>query len=142
VEPIKRTLQKEAKKCQRLVLWLDCDREGENIAFEVIDVCKQSNSRIEIYRAHFSALIPRYRIHVLSVNTIITILPAISTTLAARSPLLIILHLKRLMQDKNSICASELLSRVSRRCGCRKSSRAFKIKSSAMVRLYLDANMF
>ena len=47
------------------MLWLDCDREGENIAFEVIDVCKQSNSRIEIYRAHFSALIPRYHIHVL-----------------------------------------------------------------------------
>ena len=41
-----------------MCLWLDCDREGENIAYEVIDCVKKANSRISIYRAHFSALIP------------------------------------------------------------------------------------
>jgi DNA topoisomerase-3 len=52
-------LRKEAKNCQWLILWLDCDREGENIAFEVAEVCAQSNKRLKVLRAKFSALIPR-----------------------------------------------------------------------------------
>ncbi|KAJ1401236.1 Zinc finger, CCHC-type [Sesbania bispinosa] len=56
---IKRTLEEEARKCQWLVLWLDCDREGENIAFEVVDVCTAANRSLTIKRARFSALIDR-----------------------------------------------------------------------------------
>ncbi|XP_014523288.1 DNA topoisomerase 3-alpha isoform X1 [Vigna radiata var. radiata] len=56
---IKRTLEEEARRCQWLVLWLDCDREGENIAFEVIDVCTAVNPHLTIKRARFSALIER-----------------------------------------------------------------------------------
>ncbi|CAM9000781.1 unnamed protein product [Rhodiola kirilowii] len=56
---IKRTLEEEARKCQWLVLWLDCDREGENIAFEVVEVCKGVNSQLDVWRARFSALIDR-----------------------------------------------------------------------------------
>ncbi|MES1921983.1 DNA topoisomerase 3-alpha, partial [Bonamia ostreae] len=57
---IARTLKEEAKNCQKLILWLDCDREGENIAFEVIDICLAANPKLNIKRAKFSALIPRY----------------------------------------------------------------------------------
>ncbi|GAV72584.1 Topoisom_bac domain-containing protein/zf-C4_Topoisom domain-containing protein/Toprim domain-containing protein/zf-GRF domain-containing protein, partial [Cephalotus follicularis] len=56
---IKRTLEEEARRCQWLVLWLDCDREGENIAFEVIEVCRAVNRNLTIRRARFSALIDR-----------------------------------------------------------------------------------
>ncbi|KAL2651189.1 hypothetical protein R1flu_019317 [Riccia fluitans] len=56
---LQRTLQEEARRCQRLVLWLDCDREGENIAYEVVEVCLGSNPRLDVWRAHFSALIDR-----------------------------------------------------------------------------------
>uniref|UniRef100_A0A803L4R8 DNA topoisomerase n=1 Tax=Chenopodium quinoa TaxID=63459 RepID=A0A803L4R8_CHEQI len=56
---IKRTLQQEARGCQWLILWLDCDREGENIAFEVIEVCAEANPNLNTWRARFSALIDR-----------------------------------------------------------------------------------
>ncbi|XP_028766082.1 DNA topoisomerase 3-alpha isoform X2 [Neltuma alba] len=56
---IKRTLEEESRRCQWLVLWLDCDREGENIAFEVIEVCTAVNRHLTLKRARFSALIDR-----------------------------------------------------------------------------------
>ena len=46
-------MEEEARKCQ----WLDCDREGENIAFEVLEVCTQANRHLDVWRARFSALI-------------------------------------------------------------------------------------
>ncbi|XP_038165343.1 DNA topoisomerase 3-alpha [Cyprinodon tularosa] len=55
---IKRTLEKEAKQCQALIIWTDCDREGENIGFEVIDVCKAVKPNLQIFRAKFSEITP------------------------------------------------------------------------------------
>mmetsp|Transcript_10586 Transcript_10586/g.17775 ORF Transcript_10586/g.17775 Transcript_10586/m.17775 type:complete len:161 (+) Transcript_10586:27-509(+) len=54
-----KSLQFYSKDIDSLVLWLDCDREGEAIAFDIIDVCRESvrrNAQLDIYRAHFSAL--------------------------------------------------------------------------------------
>ncbi|XP_043689886.1 DNA topoisomerase 3-alpha isoform X2 [Telopea speciosissima] len=56
---IKKTLEEEARKCQWLVLWLDCDREGENISFEVVETCTAVNRYLNVWRARFSALIDR-----------------------------------------------------------------------------------
>ncbi|MQM05089.1 hypothetical protein Taro_037894 [Colocasia esculenta] len=56
---IKSTLEIEVRSCQWLVLWLDCDTEGENIAFEVLEVCTTVNQHLNIWRARFSALIDR-----------------------------------------------------------------------------------
>eukprot|EP00758_Cryptobia_borreli_P003669 Tbor_TRINITY_DN3901_c0_g1::TRINITY_DN3901_c0_g1_i1::g.824::m.824/K03165/TOP3; DNA topoisomerase III len=50
-------LQRESEGCDALVLWLDCDREGENICFEVMDVVKRNISSLKnIFRAKFSAI--------------------------------------------------------------------------------------
>jgi DNA topoisomerase-3 len=47
-----------------LVLWLDCDREGENICFEVIRCVEKSmnirsGNKQVIFRARFSAVTPK-----------------------------------------------------------------------------------
>ncbi|KAI9278245.1 DNA topoisomerase [Phascolomyces articulosus] len=50
-------LANEAKNVDVLILWLDCDREGENICFEVIGNCKPfMNKPAQILRAKFSAI--------------------------------------------------------------------------------------
>merc|ERR1719189_1732537 len=55
-------LASEAKNADYLVLWLDCDKEGENICFEVIDAVKPSMKKPSshreqtIFRAKFSSI--------------------------------------------------------------------------------------
>ena len=58
-------LQDEARGVDFIVLWMDCDREGENINFEVLDCCMHLMKRVDghsnydrVYRAHFSAINP------------------------------------------------------------------------------------
>lgn len=54
-----KNLESLARGAQKLVLWLDCDREGEAIAFEVIAICMRVKSGIPIRRARFSAVTRR-----------------------------------------------------------------------------------
>ncbi|DBA87673.1 TPA: hypothetical protein ACH3X1_004680 [Trebouxia sp. C0004] len=63
---LQRNLEQQARHCEWLVLWLDCDREGENIAYEVIDVCKKVQPHLVVKRARFSALIARDLHHAVS----------------------------------------------------------------------------
>ncbi|XP_011293504.1 DNA topoisomerase 3-alpha isoform X2 [Musca domestica] len=55
-QPIKRTIEREVRSCQGLIIWTDCDREGENIGFEIIDVCRAIKPNIVVYRAIFSEI--------------------------------------------------------------------------------------
>lgn len=56
MDGIRQTLEREVRRCQALIVWTDCDREGENIGYEVIDVCRNIKPRIDIYRARFSEI--------------------------------------------------------------------------------------
>ncbi|XP_036749887.2 DNA topoisomerase 3-alpha isoform X5 [Manis pentadactyla] len=56
---IKKTLERETRQCQALVIWTDCDREGENIGFEIIHVCKAVKPSLQVLRARFSEITPR-----------------------------------------------------------------------------------
>ncbi|NXM23962.1 TOP3A topoisomerase, partial [Oxyruncus cristatus] len=53
---IKKTLEREIRQCQALVIWTDCDREGENIGFEIIHVCKAVKPNLQVFRARFSEI--------------------------------------------------------------------------------------
>lgn len=54
---VPRHLKNEAMGCDTVILWLDNDREGENICFEVIDTIKNKLNRPhQILRAKFSAV--------------------------------------------------------------------------------------
>jgi len=76
-------LAQEARDCDILVLWLDCDREGENICFEVISVarpCLRSTPTLlpdgsgglpgawmgNVMRAFFSSLAPADLCHAMT----------------------------------------------------------------------------
>ncbi|CAG9863370.1 unnamed protein product [Phyllotreta striolata] len=53
---VKKTLEREIRSCEGLIIWTDCDREGENIGFEIIKVCTDIKPNLRIYRAKFSEI--------------------------------------------------------------------------------------
>ncbi|CAH1389834.1 unnamed protein product [Nezara viridula] len=55
-ERIKKTLESQCRSCNVLIIWTDCDREGENIGFEIIDTCLKIKPNLDVYRAKFSEI--------------------------------------------------------------------------------------
>ena len=56
---LQRTLEKEARAAKWLVIWTDCDREGENIGYQIIEVCQSVNRNLRVFRAQFSEITPQ-----------------------------------------------------------------------------------
>lgn len=56
-KPVEKNLQNEARRADLLMIWTDCDREGEHIGYEIVATCRKVNPRIVVKRARFSAII-------------------------------------------------------------------------------------
>uniref|UniRef100_A0A0R3TMM9 DNA topoisomerase n=1 Tax=Rodentolepis nana TaxID=102285 RepID=A0A0R3TMM9_RODNA len=84
-EPIRKTLEREVRSCTHLLIWTDCDREGENIGMEVVDVCRRVKASIQIFRARFSEITPSAINR--AVNNLTTIDERVSQAVDARQEL-------------------------------------------------------
>jgi DNA topoisomerase IA len=52
-----KNIEIRARGADVLMIWTDCDREGEHIGYEIAQVCRKVNARIRVKRARFSAII-------------------------------------------------------------------------------------
>jgi DNA topoisomerase-3 len=51
-------LKTQARNSDVLFIWTDCDREGEAIGGEVVDICRSVKPGITVWRARFSSMMP------------------------------------------------------------------------------------
>ncbi|KAG7133869.1 DNA topoisomerase 3 like protein [Verticillium longisporum] len=47
-------IEQQARYCDLLIIWTDCDREGENIGREIVGLAKKGKPTIRVKRAKFS----------------------------------------------------------------------------------------
>lgn len=59
LQGLERMLRDLSRRATVLILWLDCDREGEAISDEVRTVCFKGNPRLKVLRAKFSTVLPQ-----------------------------------------------------------------------------------
>jgi DNA topoisomerase-3 len=57
MKPIEQNLMIQARRAATLMIWTDCDREGEHIGTEIVSVCRKANQNLVVKRARFSAII-------------------------------------------------------------------------------------
>lgn len=57
---IEANLLTQARRADTLMIWTDCDREGEHIGLEIVRVCRRGKPNIVVKRARFSAIIAQY----------------------------------------------------------------------------------
>ncbi|KAG7290478.1 hypothetical protein NEMBOFW57_000480 [Staphylotrichum longicolle] len=51
---IAKNIEDQARRASALVIWTDCDREGEHIGSEIRDAARKGNRQIQVKRARFS----------------------------------------------------------------------------------------
>ncbi|KAJ3532555.1 hypothetical protein NMY22_g7701 [Coprinellus aureogranulatus] len=56
-KPVERNLIAQARRVNTVMIWTDCDREGEHIGMEIVNVCRTVKPNIRVQRARFSAII-------------------------------------------------------------------------------------
>lgn len=60
MDKVVQNLVQEARGVTDLLIWTDCDQEGEHIGFEIINICLRVAPNARVRRAHFSAVSARY----------------------------------------------------------------------------------
>lgn len=56
---IEKNIMAEARRSDVLMIWTDCDREGEHIGSEIVKIAQKAKRNITVQRARFSAIIPQ-----------------------------------------------------------------------------------
>ena len=85
MQKIQETLRQQSRAAVKLVIWTDCDREGENIGQEIVDVCTTAKPGLDVWRARFSEMTQRSIFQ--AANNLVRLDRALSEAVEARQEL-------------------------------------------------------
>lgn len=55
-QSVAKNIRNLSNVCEMVIIWTDCDREGENIAMQIKNIVRTANKTVSIKRARFSAI--------------------------------------------------------------------------------------